>query len=262
MSCVKSLWRLTNNFLTSNFAMQGICKPCFLVRMVQFPPYSAIHTTQARTDLMEFFDDKKNWGVNEVKVGRSWKMEELRIKSNTDLHKLWFVLLKERNMLFTMEHECKEQTRLFPNPERIDKVNESMKNLEEVVRERNRAYFELETGESGERPATMVTSGLGLNSFHKMSEHVIPKWMNKKWHERHPFNRKGHAVTSFLRLYREKLFLDKRKAFNRRRNHVMHLLKRFPNIDREALKEQYPDVNVNEVMSNRKTLGHHGNNTA
>ena len=31
------------------------------------------------------------------------------------------------------------------------KVQESMENLEEIVRERNRAYFELETGGSGER---------------------------------------------------------------------------------------------------------------
>ena len=30
-------------------------------------------------------------------------------------------------------------------------VQESMENLEEVVRERNRAYFELEAGVSGER---------------------------------------------------------------------------------------------------------------
>ena len=34
-----------------------------------------------------------------------------------------FILLKERNMLLTMEHECREQTELFPNPERIDKVS-------------------------------------------------------------------------------------------------------------------------------------------
>lgn len=33
-----------------------------------------------------------------------------------------YVLLKERNMLLTMEHECKAQFELFPNPERIDKV--------------------------------------------------------------------------------------------------------------------------------------------
>jgi hypothetical protein len=36
---------------------------------------------------------------------------------------LRFVLLKEKNMLLTMEHESKNQTELFPNPERIDKVS-------------------------------------------------------------------------------------------------------------------------------------------
>lgn len=38
------------------------------------------------------------------------------------LHIFRFVLLKERNMLLTMEHECKANFNLFPNPERIDKV--------------------------------------------------------------------------------------------------------------------------------------------
>lgn len=33
-----------------------------------------------------------------------------------------FVLLKEKNMLLTMEHECDENYQVFPNPERIDKV--------------------------------------------------------------------------------------------------------------------------------------------
>jgi len=62
---------------------------------------------------MEFFDDKKNWFEKEVKVGRAWKKEELRIKSNIDLHKLWYVLLKEKNMLLTMEHAYK--VRNLPN---------------------------------------------------------------------------------------------------------------------------------------------------
>ncbi len=34
-----------------------------------------------------------------------------------------YVLLKERNRLLTMEEEYRHQHELFPNPERIDKVN-------------------------------------------------------------------------------------------------------------------------------------------
>lgn len=116
---------------------------------------------------MEFFDDEKNWGAPQVKSGRSWTKDDLRIKSNSDLHKLWYVLLKERNMLLTMEEDAKTECRLFPSPERLDKVEESMENLESVVRERNKAYHLLETGETGERPGKMETSILGLDFYHK-----------------------------------------------------------------------------------------------
>lgn len=78
-----------------------------------------------------------------------------------------YVLLKERNMLLTMEHESKEQMKLFPNPERIDKVKESMDNLEVVVRERNKAYHLLETGETGEREGKLARNIFGLNYFYK-----------------------------------------------------------------------------------------------
>lgn len=37
-----------------------------------------------------------------------------------------------------------------------------MKNLEDVVVERNRAYWMLETGETGERPSGIITDALGI----------------------------------------------------------------------------------------------------
>jgi len=40
------------------------------------------------------------------------------------LHKLWYVLLKERNMLLTMREAYKIRHMELPNPERIDRVNE------------------------------------------------------------------------------------------------------------------------------------------
>lgn len=128
---------------------------------------AGFHSTIPRYDLMEFFDDKKYWGQSEVRCGRSWRLDELRIKSNSDLHKLWYVLLKEKNMLLTMEHECDEKYELFPNPERIDKVHESMENLETVVRERNRAYHLLETGRDGERPTRIETDRIGMKYFYR-----------------------------------------------------------------------------------------------
>lgn len=70
-------------------------------------------------------------------------------------------------MLLTMEQEAKDQTRLFPSPERLDKVEDSMENLETVIRERNVAYHQLETGETGERPGKLVTGPFGLKYYYK-----------------------------------------------------------------------------------------------
>ncbi|KAK9501177.1 hypothetical protein O3M35_002258 [Rhynocoris fuscipes] len=217
---------------------------------------ASIHTSASKQSLMEFFDDKKNWSATEVRVGRAWRKEELRIKSNEDLHKLWFVLLKERNMLLTMEHEYKENVEPLPSPERIDKVKESMINLEEVVRERNRAYYMLETGETGERPGKVAQNRLGLTYFYKSSEHVLPPELNRRWFASRQLWYNRRETNKFLLYYREKLFLEKRKARIRERNHVVQLLKRFPDMDLEALKKHYPNIDVESVKYMKKTRGH------
>lgn len=193
---------------------------------------------------MEFFEPKDNWGAEEVRAGKSWSKDELRIKSNTDLHKLWYVLLKERNMLLTMEQAAKDEVELFPNPERIDKVKESMSNLEAVVRERNEAYYLLETGESGEQPWIPKENIYGFVCNFALKEHLMPRKSNPKgyfllWRDK--------DLDEFLRLYREKMQkrLEHRLRCDRKR--IMQILKRFPNVDRALLKEQYPDVDVDRL---------------
>lgn len=76
--------------------------------------------------------------------------------------------------------------------------------------------------------------------------------MNKKWQETHKFYRHDKDVEEFLLKYREKLYLQKRREKTRNFNHVIGLLNRFPNMDMEAVKEQYPDVDIDKAKASRK----------
>lgn len=206
---------------------------------------------------MEFFDDKKNWAENEIKHGRAWTKDELRIKSSSDLHKLWYVLLKERNMLMTMETECKRQNRLFPSAERVDKVKISMENLETVVKERNKAYYEVEVGEAAYvREGEEVNTPLGIKAAYQTQEYWIPKEENEKWkRDRRYYG--SNAISRFLRFYREKFLLEKTRKRNRDRNEVVHILKRFPDISLELLREKFPDVDIDRIIKRDMARGHH-----
>ncbi|KAF6167040.1 hypothetical protein GIB67_041295 [Kingdonia uniflora] len=69
-------------------------------------------------------------------TSRGWKASELRLKSWDDLQKLWYVLLKEKNMLMTQRQMLNAQNLQFPNPERIPKVRKSMCRIKHVLTER------------------------------------------------------------------------------------------------------------------------------
>lgn len=61
-------------------------------------------------------------------IGRAWKAQELRQKSFDDLHKLWYVLLKERNVLATQREEAtrlKLPKQIWTNQGRLKKVSNS-----------------------------------------------------------------------------------------------------------------------------------------
>ncbi|ETV96774.1 ribosomal protein L29 [Aphanomyces invadans] len=70
-------------------------------------------------------------------VGGDWKAWMLRNKSTDDLHKLWYVLLKERNALLTEQAECHTKNMVFPNPYRKSKVRKSMARIKLVLHERS-----------------------------------------------------------------------------------------------------------------------------
>lgn len=157
-------------------------------------------------------------------------------------------------MLLTMEHECNDKMELFPNPERLDKVDISMENLEAVVRERNRAYHLLETGEIGEAKGQTKLNAFGLEEVVHEKEHLIPKTEQPEVEEPVVDMK---LQQEFMRKYREKELNDRRKEKNRNRNHVMRLLQRYPNTDLKVLAEQYPDVDIQKLIDSDKVRGHY-----
>ncbi|KAL8162225.1 hypothetical protein V2J09_013714 [Rumex salicifolius] len=87
--------------------------------------------------LEQFFEiDRKPDDEKPVVYGRGWKASELRLKSWDDLNKLWYVLLKEKNMLMSQKQMLNAQNLRFPNPERISKVKKSMCRIKHVLTER------------------------------------------------------------------------------------------------------------------------------
>ncbi|KRZ17268.1 39S ribosomal protein L47, mitochondrial [Trichinella zimbabwensis] len=169
------------------------------------------HVSVKCRDIMEFFDTPNNWGKSSVTTGRPWRKEELRMKSNVDLHKLWFILLKERNMLLTMERAAKDDVEYFPSPERLHKVEISMENLQDVVHERNDAYMQLTVGKPAERPWKWVTNFLGFRVKKYLTEHDNPPKDGEEEFEE-PYI--DDDARSFQKLWKEKQLTDKREKLD------------------------------------------------
>ena len=71
-------------------------------------------------------------------AGRAWTAPELRRKSFDDLHKLWYVLYKERNLLLSLRERSRGADRALARNEenRYRSVKKSMAGIKLVLKER------------------------------------------------------------------------------------------------------------------------------
>ncbi|RUP36864.1 mitochondrial 39-S ribosomal protein L47 (MRP-L47)-domain-containing protein [Jimgerdemannia flammicorona] len=97
---------------------------------------------RSSNNLLQFFEAGKALPTTKY-TGRGWRASELRLKSFDDLHKLWYVLLKERNVLATQKEEkklLKINSANFVNRARIRKCQKSMARIKFVLMERHIAF--------------------------------------------------------------------------------------------------------------------------
>lgn len=128
-----------------------------------------------------------------------------------------------------------------------------MENLENVVRERNQAYYYLETGKTGERPVKSYIDAFGNNVQYRAKQHVIPEKMNTSYRQRYLKFKMDEYAYEYQSLMLEQRIKLKGKERNRQRNHVTGLLKRFEDVDEQAIRENFPEVNLRKVKE--KTAG-------
>ncbi|GCB61768.1 large ribosomal subunit protein uL29m-like [Scyliorhinus torazame] len=186
----------------------------------------SLHTSDFCQGLEEFFDDRKNWGEQTVKSGAPWTAKQLRIKSNEDLHKLWYVLLKEKNMLLTLEQEAKRQRLQMPSPERVKKVERSMARIDSIVQEREDALRLLQTGQEKGRPGAWRRDIFGHNIWHKFREWPIPWYLNKIYRRKRFYT--PPFVDIFVRRRIEKHLYKKNNAEKAKKEEEKVLREKFP----------------------------------
>ncbi|KAI4123061.1 MAG: hypothetical protein LQ338_005457 [Usnochroma carphineum] len=94
-----------------------------------------------------FREDKKALNTPEETnaFGRPWVVEELRHKSWEDLHSLWWLCCKERNILASQEYERKRLKAGFGDAEIMDRnraVKQTQKAIKHALTERHYAFEE------------------------------------------------------------------------------------------------------------------------
>lgn len=88
----------------------------------------------------EFMEPTKSKATDVFVSGRSWTVADLRRKNFDDLHKLWFILYKERNLLLSEREKSRRGQRPVStlDENRYTKVKRSMGAIKHVLKERSK----------------------------------------------------------------------------------------------------------------------------
>ncbi|KAJ3107954.1 54S ribosomal protein L4 mitochondrial [Phlyctochytrium bullatum] len=118
--------------------------------------------------LLDFFDTEKGWiwRPEEKPTGRAWTCAELRGKSFQDLHSLWWICIKEVNLLESQKVEARRFKRDFPHDTRLKTVRKTMRNIKLVLWERRIAYLQAQAVVKLE----VARRNLYLEEFEKVRE--------------------------------------------------------------------------------------------
>ncbi|KAK4047476.1 54S ribosomal protein L4 mitochondrial [Microbotryomycetes sp. JL201] len=118
----------------------------------QLPPSQRPNKQDTDTSnhpLWKFFHDKQSLQAPDKRTdesGKSWTSFELRRKSFEDLHTLWYILVRERNVLLTQREEARRlrlDLKTFGNhADRLRMCQKSMARIKQVVSERRHAALE------------------------------------------------------------------------------------------------------------------------
>ncbi|GAA5863560.1 hypothetical protein JCM3774_006526 [Rhodotorula dairenensis] len=117
-------------------------------------PDPALRPLRDQTDtsahpLWRFFHDQQSLEVPDKRKdnsSRSWTAAELRLKSFTELHQLWYILLRERNVLLTQREEARrlrvDLSGYTAVPDKLRLCQKSMARIKQVISERRHAALE------------------------------------------------------------------------------------------------------------------------
>lgn len=142
------------------------------------------------------------------------------------------MLLKEKNMLLTLQQESRRQKVMMPSPERLRKVERSMIRLETVVNERETALRLLQTGQEKGRPGTWRRNTFGYTYWYRFKEYAIPWYMNRRYKRKKFYTPK--FVEPHIRLRIEKHLRERARKANLERKAQAKLKEKFPQMKASA----------------------------